>query len=111
MRSGFSIYIPLVLASLLLMGMSTAEAAGVSDKATLCAGCHGTAGISVSPMVPNLAGQKKDYLIKALNDFRTGKRKEAIMMSIVQTLSDTDISELAAYFSALHAAGNETSQN
>lgn len=87
----------------LLLSSSLALAAGSvesgRDKSVLCAGCHGETGTSVSPLVPNLAGQKEAYLIKAIKDYRSGKRNDPMMASMVQGLSDSDIFDLAAYFS------------
>lgn len=89
---------------LLLLGSSLALAAGDAEngrsKSALCAACHGPTGISISPLVPNLAGQKEDYLVKAIKDYRSGKRKDPMMTSLVQGLSDTDVADLAAYFTA-----------
>ena len=70
------------------------------EKSKKCATCHGPAGISNNPLWPNLAGQKKDYLAKQLNDFKSGDRKNPIMGQIVKDLSDADIDELTTYFSS-----------
>ncbi|NOY63266.1 MAG: cytochrome c [Gammaproteobacteria bacterium] len=67
----------------------------------LCSGCHGADGISLTPDIPNLASQKEAYLTKAIKDFRAGSRKNPMMNSIAQNLSDDDIANLAAYFSSL----------
>jgi len=64
-------------------------------------GCHGSNGISVSPEIPNLAGQKKTYLVNALKDFRAEVRKNPIMNSMAKPLSDADIENLTTYFSSL----------
>jgi cytochrome c553 len=69
------------------------------QEAYLCESCHGRAGISEGPMTPNLAGQKKDYLVKALKDFRSGARRNTFMSSVAASLSDNDINNVAAYFS------------
>ncbi|NOY72494.1 MAG: cytochrome c [Gammaproteobacteria bacterium] len=71
------------------------------EKSMLCSACHGADGISLTPDIPNLASQKKAYLIKATKDFRNGSRKNPMMNSIAQGLSDDDIANLAAYFSSL----------
>ncbi len=70
-------------------------------KAKACIACHGQKGISSNPLWPNLAGQKKNYLIKALNDFKSNRRKDPLMNALSKTLSDADISELADHFSKL----------
>ncbi len=66
-----------------------------------CAACHGPTGISANPLWPNLAGQKKAYLAKQLKDFKSGARKDPIMSGMAKSLSDTDIENIAAYFSSL----------
>lgn len=68
-------------------------------KSTSCAGCHGVNGNSPTAMFPKLAGQHKDYLLHSLRAYKSGKRKNPIMSGQVQGLSDTDMVDLAAYFS------------
>lgn len=78
-----------------------ADAAAGKAKAAVCAGCHGADGISVSPDIPNLAGQKEVYLQKAITYYKTGERKNPMMQSMVGGLSEEDIANLAAYYSSL----------
>jgi cytochrome c553 len=66
----------------------------------VCAACHGTDGNSPISANPNLAGQHARYLYKQLADYKGGRRKNLIMGGIVATLSDDDMRNLAAYFSA-----------
>ena len=87
----------------LLVVTATARAAGIASagaaKAIACAGCHGVDGISPSPQWPNLAGQKAVYLVKQLQDFRSGARSDPVMGIAAAPLSDADIADLAAFFS------------
>jgi cytochrome c553 len=69
------------------------------EKAAACAACHGTSGKGTTPDYPDIGGQHADYLAQALNDYRLGKRKNAIMAPFAQQLSRDDISAIAAYFS------------
>jgi cytochrome c553 len=69
-------------------------------KSTACAACHGTDGVSTVPTFPKLAGQHPDYLYQALKDYKAGKRKNPIMAGMAANLSDADMADLAAYFSA-----------
>lgn len=78
-------------------------AAGRS-RAAECAACHGSTGGSTNAEWPNLAGQKYAYLVEQLQAFRVGARKNAVMTPIAQQLSANDVSNLAAYFSALKGA-------
>jgi cytochrome c553 len=79
--------------------IETTTAAGRA-LASRCAACHGTDGVSVNPMWPNLAGQSKDYLLNALRAYRGGQRKDAIMSGVAKTLSDVDAATVAAHFAA-----------
>ena len=88
----------------ILIFASKSAIAGDSDagkaKSAMCASCHGPTGISLSPLWPNLAGQKEQYLIKQIKAFRDGTRQDPMMAPMVAALSDTDIENLAAYYSA-----------
>ena len=63
-----------------------------------CAACHGETGVSSNPAWPSLAGQKPAYLANVLKAFRAGLRKDPMMASVTRGLSDTDITNLAAYY-------------
>ncbi len=71
-----------------------------SEKAGLCAGCHGEDGNSEDPGYPKLAGQYESYLVKALTDYRSGVRKNAIMAGFAAGLSDQDILDVSAYYAS-----------
>jgi cytochrome c553 len=66
--------------------------------AQVCTTCHGTDGQPVLPEYPNLAGQHADYLVQSLHDYKSGKRKNAIMGGIVGALTDQDIAAIAAFY-------------
>lgn len=88
---------------LALYGTVAANAAGSykagQEKSTVCAACHGQAGISNNPIWPNLAGQNAAYLIKQLHDFKGNKgRSNPSMAPMVANLSDQDIDDLAAFY-------------
>ncbi|MGE5526789.1 MAG: c-type cytochrome [Rhodospirillaceae bacterium] len=68
------------------------------EKAKPCAACHGADGNSPTPDFPRLAGQHADYLVKALNDYKSGARKNPIMAPQAANLSARDMDDLAAYF-------------
>ena len=78
-----------------------ADAAAGKVKSESCVGCHGKDGKSNNPMYPNLKGQQKMYLVKALKAYHDGKRDDPMMSSFAKSLSDADIEDLAAYFSGL----------
>jgi len=91
---------------LLLAGpISAAHAGDVhagKQKAARCAACHGSEGISVYDAWPNLAGQDPKYLVTQLKAYKAGTRKNPMMYPMVFDLTDTDMSDLAAYYSELH---------
>ena len=77
------------------------DAAAGKAKSAVCAACHGPAGVSANDIWPNLAGQKAGYLAAQMKAFRDGKRTDPMMSPMAAPLSDTDIDNLAAYFSSL----------
>ncbi len=70
-------------------------------KSAVCAACHGGEGISPTPIWPNLAGQKEQYLVAQIKAFRDGTRQNAQMAPMVANLSDEDIANLAAFYASL----------
>jgi len=95
----------LLLAALVVAAASPSLAAGDAAagkrKALACQTCHGLDGLSKLPEAPNLAGQPEPYLVKALDEFRKGVRKNEMMSIVAQSLSDADIADLAAYYTAI----------
>jgi cytochrome c553 len=79
----------------------TASPDQVKAKAQTCAACHGPDGNSTNPMYPRLAGQYHDYLARALHEYKSGERKNAIMSGFVSTLSEAEIQGLADYYGSL----------
>ena len=70
-------------------------------KSQVCQACHGPDGNGIGdPQYPLLAGQYADYLAKALQDYRSGARPNAIMAGFAGALSDQDIADLAAFYAA-----------
>lgn len=99
-------FVKSVFALIILFSFSNfSQAAGDAKKgkarAGTCFACHGAKGVSVSPIWPNLAGQKAAYLVKQLKDFKSGARKDASMTAMVAGLSVADMENIAAYFSSL----------
>jgi cytochrome c553 len=70
-------------------------------KAMMCQACHGLDGLSKTPDAPNIAGQTEPYLVAQLQAFKSGVRKNDAMSVIAPSLSEKDIEDLAAYFSAI----------
>jgi len=78
--------------------------AGQTLAEQVCSNCHGVTGMSVSPNAPNLAGQQREYLVGQLKEFRGHDRRDPAgfeyMWGIARSLSDRQVDDLAAYFSA-----------
>lgn len=83
-------------------GVQAADVAKGQQLARQCVECHGKDYASpVDPAYPKLAGQYPDYLAKALRDYQTGARKNAIMAGIAKPLTRNDINDLSAYLGGL----------
>ncbi|MDH3282791.1 MAG: cytochrome c [Gammaproteobacteria bacterium] len=87
------------LATLTGVALAAGDPVAGQQKAQVCASCHGADGISQAPNFPIIAGQYADYIERALKDYRTGERDNAIMKGFATNLSDADIRDLAAWFS------------
>jgi cytochrome c553 len=81
------------------------DAAAGKAKSATCSACHGSNGISMIPMYPNLAGQKEQYLVLQMKAFRDGERKNMVMSPMASGLSDIVIADLSAYYASLDPAG------
>ncbi len=97
-----TLFVALAALSLGIAGPSQAagdKAHGKQLSAT-CAACHGGDGNSFNPEWPKLAGQHANYIVKQLEDFKAGRRKNATMAPMAAPLSAQDREDLAAYFSS-----------
>ena len=77
--------------------------AGVEEgraKAQTCVACHGPDRNSANPAIPSLSAQPKQFIVSALFQFREGKRVNPQMSPFAANLSNVDLNDLAAYFSA-----------
>jgi cytochrome c553 len=83
------------------LAMAAGDAAAGKAKAAACSACHGANGVSASPIYPSIAGQHEQYLVKAIKAYKVGDRADPTMKAMVGPLSDTDVANLAAYFSSL----------
>jgi len=83
-------------------GGNAANGKAISEK--VCGACHGVdGGKPIAPENPILAGQYSDYIVKALRDYKSGKRANPIMKGMADPLSRKDIDDLAAWFSSQHS--------
>lgn len=70
------------------------------QKSQLCQGCHGLRGYSLITVIPKLAGQYGDYIVKQLRNFEAGIRSNQIMSAMSLTVDDVDLADIGAYFSS-----------
>jgi cytochrome c553 len=82
-------------------GYAAGDIAAGRQKALMCQTCHGLDGRAKIPEAPSLAGQSAVYLTKALNDYRSGARKNDMMSLVAPALKDKDVEDLAAFYSAI----------
>ncbi len=67
----------------------------------LCSQCHGDKIIPFVQSYPNIKGQKSSYILKQLRDFKSDARQDLYMQSVVKSLSDKDLQDVAAFYSTL----------
>ena len=89
-------------AALLPFGRGTygADAAAGQKKAQVCVACHGPNGNSTNPAMPALASQPQQFIVTQLFMFREGNRKDPQMSPVAAKLTNADLNDLAAFFSA-----------
>ncbi len=85
-------------------GTGRGDVAAGQSLAKNCARCHGETGIPTIRSWPLIAGQAPGYLVNVLKSFRAGLRKNPMMATTAGSLSDTDIVNLAAFYSAQKCA-------
>jgi cytochrome c553 len=94
-----------------LFAAATAQAEGSAEagaaKSAICSACHGANGNSVNPEWPSLAGQHAEYIAEQLQLFKSGVRNNPVMLGMAVGLSDADMADLGAYFSAQTLTGLE----
>jgi len=100
-----SALVALLCASCVVSARAANDAAAKPDPAQaqaivnkVCAACHASDGNSASPANPVLAGQHADYIAKQLANFKSGERKNPVMLGMAAALSPQDMKNLGAYF-------------
>jgi cytochrome c553 len=78
-------------------------AAGEAKATQVCVACHAVDGSRGAPSFPILQGQHPEYLVKQLVEFKSGKRKNAVMLGFASGLSDADMRNIAAFFASKKA--------
>lgn len=97
-------YIPLAAFLTLAVSAGNVLAAGSAvagkAKSAVCASCHGPDGNSAAPNFPKLAGLDGDYITKQLADFKSGARKDPLMVGFSAALSKKDMEDLGAFYAS-----------
>ncbi len=75
-------------------------AKGGTISSQVCAACHTADGSRGSPANPIIAGQHPEYLAKQLAEFKSGKRKNAVMSGMVAPLSEEDMRNVSAFYAS-----------
>lgn len=78
-------------------------AKGETTSTQVCVACHAVDGSRGSPANPILAGQHPEYLAKQLQEFKSGKRNNAVMKGFATALSDDDIRNVSAFYASKSA--------
>ena len=78
-------------------------AKGQAISTQVCAACHSADGSRGSPANPILAGQHPEYLLKQLQEFKSGKRNNPVMKGFASTLSDDDMKNVTAFYASKSA--------
>jgi cytochrome c553 len=76
---------------------------GEAGFTAVCAACHGADGNSGTPVNPKLSQQHPQYLVKQLQEFKSGARNNAIMKGFASALSDDDMKNIAYWVSSKKA--------
>ena len=99
-------FVKSVIAAVLVTSVSSiALAQGSADagagKITVCVACHGQSGNdSLLPNVPKLGARGERYLLKQLQEIKSGVRNVPLMAGMLNTMNDQDLADIAAYFNA-----------
>ncbi len=109
---------PLLMAAAMAVSAASAQAAGEAPApkpaqpakpdlvkgeasyAAVCAACHGADGNSTIAANPKLAQQHPEYLVKQLQEFKSGKRANPVMQGMAAMLSDDDMRNVAAWLAS-----------
>ena len=99
---GVAVAFALAVGPAAAQGQPAGDPAKGRDKTRMCQGCHGIEGWRTAYpevyRVPRIGGQHEAYLVRALQQYKSGERAHPSMRGIAATLSDQDIADLAAYY-------------
>lgn len=87
--------------------MPEGNVANGKAQTLVCSACHGNDGNSAAPSFPKLAGQGEKYLYKQLRDIRDGARPIATMVGLLDTKTDQELADMAAYYADQSMSGSQ----
>ena len=99
MKKTINIFVSILLLAVSATSLASGDAEAGQAKSATCMAGHGLAGNSTIPNYPKLAGQGEGYILKQLQEFKSGVRDNAIMAGVVSLLSEQDMIDIAAYYS------------
>lgn len=83
---------------------ASGDPAAGKQKNSMCVGCHGIGGYKTAfPVVysvPKIGGQHAAYIVKALQEYKSGARSHPSMRAVAAGLSDQDMADIAAYYAS-----------
>src|SRR5260221_9134674 len=101
-RYGFSVVSAAAALLLPFSAWGEGDPAHGRARAQMCEGCHGIADYRTAYpevyAVPKIGGQQAAYIVKTLQDYKKGARKNSTMRGIAATLTDQDMADLASYY-------------
>lgn len=96
--------LPSILGTITLLFAAGSFAAGDAeagaDKVAVCTACHGAEGVSALSLYPNLAGQGEKYLLKQMQDVKSGARNILEMTGMLAIYNDQDLEDIAAFYAS-----------
>ncbi|MEM7362711.1 MAG: c-type cytochrome [Pseudomonadota bacterium] len=95
----------LVMLSLWIPQGLTADAERGQTLTQACVACHGEDGNSIAGSFPSIAGQGERYLLKQLQEIKSGARAAPLMAGQLDSMSDQDLADMAAYYASQTATG------
>ena len=109
-KSLIAVSISFVFLNMPGMALAAGDINAGQAKSATCNSCHGEQGNSSMPLFPKLAAQNEGYLIQQMQAFKDGSRSDATMGAMVSGLSDQDMQDIAAFYSAQTVTENALPQ-
>jgi cytochrome c553 len=99
------VLIGVLVACLCASALAEGDAQKGKQHLTVCAACHGQDGNSPVGSFPSIAGQNSNYLIKQMQDIKSGERSSPLMTGLLDAFDDQDLADIAAYYEGQQVKG------